>query len=155
MKHQSSWQSITKHAWQTKRFTRTSKLEIKPHGKPNCFAKESVLNGLILFQGDQVRHRVRPMQKGEERLVINLLFTTDPTHTKNPLLKGYQALVNYFFYGKLQTSFTKNAQPQGEQNDWTIFMRQKCLDYWRRFGNGKRDCQATGKIRRKRCLGCF
>ena len=95
----------------------TSKLEIKPHGKTTVFTKESVFNGLILFQGDQIRHRVRSMQKGEERLVINLLFTTDPTHTKNPLLKGYQALVNYFFYGKLQTSFKKNLHQQEKKND--------------------------------------
>ena len=56
-------------------------------------------NTLVLFQGDQVRHRVRPMAVGEERVVVSLLLSTNPERTRNPILRLYQAWVNYVFYG--------------------------------------------------------
>ena len=82
-----------------------SKLELRPNGQVLTFPVSELENTLILFQGDQVQHRVRPMADGEERLVINLLLTTDPRQSVNPFLKGYQSLVNYFFYGRLRSGF--------------------------------------------------
>lgn len=86
----------------------SSKLELEIAGVNKTFARDKVVNSLILFQGDQIKHRVRAMNDNEERLVINLLFTTNPVHSRNPLLRGYQSLVNYFFYGKLQSGLTQN-----------------------------------------------
>ena len=76
-----------------------AKLELKPNGKPATFPIEKMENTLVLFQGDQVQHRARPMLMDEERIVISLLFSTNPTRTRNPILRLYQAWVNYIFYG--------------------------------------------------------
>ncbi len=76
-----------------------AKLELKPNGKPATFPVENMENTLVLFQGDQVQHRARPMLMDEERIVISLLFSTNPTRTRNPILRLYQAWVNYIFYG--------------------------------------------------------
>ena len=46
-----------------------------------------------------MRHRVRAMADGEERLVVSLLLTTNPERTRNPILRLYQAWVNWIFYG--------------------------------------------------------
>ena len=81
-----------------------SKLELEIRGDRKTFDVAEVENSLILFRGDHIRHRVRAMNAGEERLVVNLLFTTNPAHTRNPILRGYQSMVNYFFYGKLKPS---------------------------------------------------
>jgi len=76
-----------------------AKLELKPNGKPATFPGEKMENTLVLFQGDQVQHRARPMLMDEERIVLSLLFSTNPTRTRNPILRLYQAWVNYIFYG--------------------------------------------------------
>ena len=76
-----------------------AKLELKPNGKPATFPVEKMENTLILFQGDQVQHRARPMLMDEQRIVVSLLFSPNPTRTKNPVLRLYQAWVNYIFYG--------------------------------------------------------
>ena len=76
-----------------------AKLELKPNGKPATFPVEKMENTLILFQGDQVQHRARPMLMDEQRIVVSLLFSTNPTRTRNPILRLYQAWVNYIFYG--------------------------------------------------------
>jgi len=76
-----------------------AKLELKPYGKPATFPVEKMENTLILFQGDQVQHRARPMLMDEQRIVVSLLFSPNPTRTKNPVLRLYQAWVNYIFYG--------------------------------------------------------
>ena len=76
-----------------------TKLELKPNGKPITFPVDKTENSLVLFQGDQVQHRARPMLMDEERIVISLLFSTNPTRTRNPMLRLYQAWVNYIFYG--------------------------------------------------------
>ena len=75
------------------------KLELKPNGKPATFPVEKMENSLVLFQGDQVQHRARPMLMDEQRIVVSLLFSTNPTRTRNPILRLYQAWVNYIFYG--------------------------------------------------------
>ena len=76
-----------------------TKFELKPNGKPASFPVNKMENSLILFQGDQVQHRARPMLMDEQRIVVSLLFSTNPTRTKNPILRLYQAWVNYIFYG--------------------------------------------------------
>ena len=76
-----------------------AKLELKPNGKPATFPVEKMENTLVLFQGDQVQHRARPMVKDEQRIVVSLLFSTNPTRTRNLILRLYQAWVNYIFYG--------------------------------------------------------
>ena len=76
-----------------------AKLEIKPNGKPTTFPVDKMENTLVLFQGDQMEHRSRPMLMDEQRIVVSLLFSTNPTRTKNPVLRLYQAWVNYIFYG--------------------------------------------------------
>jgi len=76
------------------------KLEMQQDGGVKNFPAKLMPNSLALFQGDQVKHRVRAMNDGEERMVINLLFSTNPVPSKNPLLTFYQTVVNYFFYGK-------------------------------------------------------
>ena len=76
-----------------------AKLELKPNGKPATFPIEKMENTLVLFQGDQVQHRARPMLMDEQRIVVSLLFSTNPTRTRNPILRLYQAWVNYIFYG--------------------------------------------------------
>ena len=76
-----------------------AKLELKPNGKPATFPVEKMENTLVLFQGDQVQHRARPMLMDEQRIVVSLLFSTNPTRSKNPVLRLYQAWVNYIFYG--------------------------------------------------------
>ena len=76
-----------------------AKLELKPNGKLATFPVEKMENSLVLFQGDQVQHRARPMLMDEQRIVVSLLFSTNPTRTRNPILRLYQAWVNYIFYG--------------------------------------------------------
>ena len=76
-----------------------AKLELKPNGKPATFPVKKMENTLVLFQGDQVQHRARPMLMDEQRIVVSLLFSTNPTRTRNPILRLYQAWVNYIFYG--------------------------------------------------------
>jgi len=76
-----------------------AKLELKPNGKPATFPVNKMENSLVLFQGDQVQHRARPMLMDEQRIVVSLLFSTNPTRTRNPILRLYQAWVNYIFYG--------------------------------------------------------
>ena len=76
-----------------------SKLELKPKGQPKTFPVSEMINTLVLFQGDQMLHRARPMLDNEERIVVSLLFSPNPTRTKNPILRIYQAWVNYIFYG--------------------------------------------------------
>ncbi|SVD08692.1 uncharacterized protein METZ01_LOCUS361546, partial [marine metagenome] len=76
-----------------------AKLELKPNGKPATFPVDKMENTLVLFQGDQMEHRSRPMLKDEQRIVVSLLFSPNPTRTKNPVLRLYQAWVNYIFYG--------------------------------------------------------
>lgn len=79
----------------------TTKLELEVNGDVMTFDRKEVHNTLLLFQGDQVKHRVRPMNDNEERLVVNLLFSPTPDMTSNPMLRLYQTWVNYMFYGKL------------------------------------------------------
>ena len=76
-----------------------SKLELKPNGQLKTFPVSEMINTLVLFQGDQMLHRARPMLENEERIVLSLLFSPNPTRTKNPILRLYQAWVNYIFYG--------------------------------------------------------
>jgi len=76
-----------------------TKLELKPNGKLVTFPIEKMENTLVLFQGDQVQHRSRTMLKDEQRIVVSLLFSPNPTRTINPVLRFYQAWVNYIFYG--------------------------------------------------------
>lgn len=76
-----------------------AKLELRPGGERQTLPARRMPNTLVLFQGDQVRHRVRPMAAGEERVVVSLLLSTDPTRTRNPVLRLYQAWVNHTFYG--------------------------------------------------------
>ena len=77
-----------------------SKLELKQDGSVRQFPTKVMPNSLALFQGDKMIHRVRGMNDGEERMVVNLLFSTNPEPSKNPMLRLYQSTVNYFFYGK-------------------------------------------------------
>ena len=79
-----------------------AKLELKPNSKPATFPVDKMENSLVLFQGDQVQHRARPMLMDEQRIVVSLLFSTNPTRTRNPILRLYQAWVNYIFYGNLR-----------------------------------------------------
>ena len=76
-----------------------AKLELQPGGERQTLPAQQMPNTLVLFQGDQVRHRVRPMAAGEERVVVSLLLSTNPVRTRNPLLRVYQAWVNHIFYG--------------------------------------------------------
>jgi len=76
-----------------------TKLELKPNGIPTTFPVDKMENTLVLFQGDQVQHRSRTMLKDEQRIVVSLLFSPNPARTKNPVLRLYQAWVNYIFYG--------------------------------------------------------
>ena len=62
-----------------------TKLELKPNGKPATFLIDKMENSLILFQGDQVQHRARPMLMDEQRIVVSLLFSPNPIRTKNPI----------------------------------------------------------------------
>ena len=80
-----------------------SKLEMRQDGKVKNFPASEMANSLALFQGDKVRHRVRPMRSGEERIVINVLFSTNSIPSRNPILMAYQTMVNYLFYGKAKT----------------------------------------------------
>ncbi len=76
-----------------------AKFELKPHGQLKTFPVSKMINTLVLFQGDQVPHRARPILKNEERIVVSLLFSPSPKRTNNPILRLYQAWVNYIFYG--------------------------------------------------------
>ncbi|MDC0254968.1 hypothetical protein OAK75_08715 [Bacteriovoracales bacterium] len=75
-----------------------SKLELEINKKMVTF--KSLSNTLILFQADQIRHRVKTLLKDEERLVVNLLFSPNPEISKNPIFRFYQSMVNKIFYGK-------------------------------------------------------
>lgn len=77
----------------------SAKLELKPHGQVRTLAKSRVTNSLVLFRGDHVEHRVRPMLCGDKRIVLSLLFSTWPVRTLNPALRRYQSRVNQTFYG--------------------------------------------------------
>lgn len=76
-----------------------SKLELKPHGVTTLIPRQGLENSLILFQGDHVSHRVRDMVSGEQRVVLSLLMSDNPTMTWNPWLRHYQRRVNRMFYG--------------------------------------------------------
>lgn len=75
-----------------------SKLELEINKKMRTF--KSLSNTLILFQADQIRHRVKTLHQNEERLVVNLLFSPNPIMSKNPIFRLYQSMVNKVFYGK-------------------------------------------------------
>ena len=77
----------------------TAKLELNPHGRLATLPAKTAANSLVLFRGDHVQHRVRPMAPGEERVVLSLLFSTWPVRTMNPWLLRYQSRVNRTFYG--------------------------------------------------------
>ena len=77
----------------------TSKLELKPEDELKTFPVSEMVNTLVLFQGDQVPHRARPMLEDEERIVVSLLFSPNPKRTNNLILRLYQGWVNYIFYG--------------------------------------------------------
>lgn len=79
-----------------------SKLELQPHGQVTQIPKTNLQNSLVLFQGDHVLHRVRPMVKSERRVVMSLLFSDWPVRTRNPFLRRYQSRVNLAFYGNPQ-----------------------------------------------------
>ena len=76
-----------------------SKLELRPNGESLQLKKRDLINSLVLFRGDHVEHRVRPLNPGEHRVVLSLLFSPNPVMTKNPLLLRYQSRVNQVFYG--------------------------------------------------------
>lgn len=80
-------------------FDDTTKLELMPDGELESFAVTTTPNSLVLFRGDHVRHRARPLVAGEERIVLSLLFSTWPVRTLNPFLRRYQSRVNLTFYG--------------------------------------------------------
>ena len=76
-----------------------SKLELRPNGESLQLKKRDLINSLVLFRGDHVEHRVRPLNPSEHRVVLSLLFSPNPVMTKNPLLLRYQSRVNQIFYG--------------------------------------------------------
>ncbi len=82
-----------------KTFDEQAKLELMPHGELVNLPAASAPNSLVLFQGDHVRHRARPLVHGEERIVLSLLLSTWPVRTLNPFLRRYQSRVNLTFYG--------------------------------------------------------
>ena len=75
-----------------------AKLELAPCEEPVTLPKEGIENSLILFRGDHVRHRVRPMLEDERRVAVSLLFSNWPQRTMNPFLLRYQSRVNSVFY---------------------------------------------------------
>ena len=75
-----------------------AKLELLPNLVTTTLPKSNIVNSLVLFQGDHVRHRVRPMLEGEERIVLSLLFSDWPQKTRNIFLRRYQSRVNKVFY---------------------------------------------------------
>ena len=75
-----------------------AKLELQPNLVTTTLPKSNMVNALVLFQGDHVRHRVRPLVDGEERIVLSLLFSDWPQRTRNILLLRYQSRVNQAFY---------------------------------------------------------
>ncbi|MBO6563821.1 MAG: 2OG-Fe(II) oxygenase [Pseudomonadales bacterium] len=75
-----------------------AKLELAPGEEPVTLPKAGIENSLVLFRGDHVRHRVRPMREDERRVVVSLLFTNWPQRTMNPFLLRYQSRVNSVFY---------------------------------------------------------
>ena len=76
----------------------SAKLEVEQDNCVTTFPKEEMTNSLVLFRGDHIKHRVRPMLDGEERIVISLLFSDWPRMTLNPFLRLYQSKVNKAFY---------------------------------------------------------
>lgn len=76
-----------------------SKIELIKDGAPQLLKRSQMENRLVLFQGDKVPHRVRGLADGEERLVVNLIFTDDPEPTKGLIRDAHQAMTNYYFYG--------------------------------------------------------
>ena len=76
----------------------SAKLELEQNNSLISFTKQELTNSLVLFRGDHIRHRVRPMLDGEERIVISLLFSDWPRMTVNPFLRLYQSNVNKAFY---------------------------------------------------------
>lgn len=77
----------------------TAKLELAPNGRETTLPLDGICNSLVLFRGDHVQHRVRPMKPGEERVVLSLLFSDWPVRTMNPFLRRYQSNINQIFYG--------------------------------------------------------
>ncbi|RPG92852.1 MAG: hypothetical protein CBD08_001920 [Cellvibrionales bacterium TMED148] len=76
----------------------TAKLELQPNLVTTILPKSDIENSLVLFQGDHVRHRLKPMLEGEERIVLSLLFSDWPQRTRNIFLRRYQSRVNQAFY---------------------------------------------------------
>ena len=80
-------------------FDAEAKLELRPNGELVSLPASAAPNSLVLFQGDHVRHRARPLVEGEERIALSLLLSTWPVRTLNPFLRRYQSRVNLTFYG--------------------------------------------------------
>ena len=77
----------------------SAKLELSPNDEVTTLPKADLPNSLVLFRGDHVQHRVRPMNPGEHRVVLSLLFSDWPVRTMNPFLRRYQSGINQIFYG--------------------------------------------------------
>ncbi len=58
-------------------------------------------NSLLLFRGDQVKHKVSSLGEGEQRIVISMVFCDVCERRLNPLDHIYQSIVNLTFYGKI------------------------------------------------------
>ena len=76
----------------------SAKLELEKDNRVKTFLKKDMVNTLVLFRGDHIKHRVRPMLDGDERIVISMLFSDWPRMTLNPFLRLYQSRVNKAFY---------------------------------------------------------
>ena len=76
----------------------SAKLELQPNRVTTTLPKSDIVNSLVLFRGDHIKHRVRPMLEGEERIVLSLLFSEWPQLTRNPFLRRYRSRVNKSFY---------------------------------------------------------
>lgn len=48
-------------------------------GSEKCW--QTQLNSLVIMQGDRVLHRARPLKKGERRVVLSMVYSTDPSQT--------------------------------------------------------------------------
>ncbi len=64
------------------------------------YSLNSQENSLLLFRGDQIKHKVTPLAKGEIRIVVSMLFCDICEKKVNPLNHLYQHMVNLSFYGK-------------------------------------------------------
>lgn len=65
-------------------------------GRPSC--RDTPENSLLVMRGDQVLHATEPLQAGERRTVLSMVYTTDRSQTAWQLLRMKLKDLSFFVW---------------------------------------------------------